>query len=164
MADDAASALSAVRVDETHLGKFQVEITAAGHRIVADEPRDVGGLGSGPNPFQLLSAALGACTAMTCRLYADQKGWPLEHVSVRLEHIGKTPTAKDRFIREIILEGPLDDAQRKRIMEIADHCPVHRTLVAGSDIETRLSAQVAPAGAASEDDHFQDMEQVCATC
>jgi len=164
MAADTPSALAGVKVAETHVGKFQVEITAAGHRFLADEPRDVGGLGSGPNPFELLSAALGACTAMTCRLYANQKGWPLEQVTVRLEHIGKTQAAKDRFIREITLEGPLDDAQRKRLMEIADHCPVHRTLAAGSDIETRLSAQVAPAGQAPEQDHYDDMEEVCANC
>jgi len=163
MAADTASA-PGVRVAETRVGKFQVEIAAGGHRFLADEPRNVGGLGSGPNPFELLSAALGACTAMTCRLYADQKGWPLEAVIVRLEHIGKTPTAKDRFIREISLEGPLDAAQRQRLIEIADRCPVHRTLSAGSDIETRLAEHVAMAGEAPEPDHFEDMEDVCATC
>jgi putative redox protein len=164
MADDASSALAGVRVAETRVGKFQVEIAAAGHRFLADEPRDVGGLGSGPNPFQLLSAALGACTAMTCRLYADQKGWPLEAVIVRLDHIGKTQAAKDRFVREISFEGPLDDAQRQRLLEIAGHCPVHRTLAAGSEIETRLSAAPPVAGEDPQMDHFRDMEEVCATC
>jgi len=164
MAAETTSPLSGVRVAETRVGKFQVEITAAGHRFLADEPRDVGGLGSGPNPFELLSAALGACTAMTCRLYADQKGWPLQAVIVRLDHIGKTATAKDRFLREISFEGALDAAQRRRLLEIADHCPVHRTLSAGSDIETRLASEVGMAGEAPEPDHFQDMEEVCATC
>jgi putative redox protein len=164
VADETLSALAGVRVGETRVGKFQVEVAAAGHRFLADEPRAVGGLGSGPNPFQLLSAALGACTAMTCRLYADKKGWPLEAVIVSLEHIGKTATAKDRFIREISLEGPLDAAQRQRLLEIADHCPVHRTLVAGSDIETRLSQRAEQADENPELGHFEDMEEVCATC
>jgi putative redox protein len=150
-----------VRVSETRIGKFQVEVAAGGHRFFADEPLDVGGLGSGPNPYELLSAALGACTAMTCRLYADQKGWPLEAVIVRLDHIGKTAEAKDRFIREITFEGALDETQRQRLLEIADHCPVHRTLTAGSDIETRLAPPQTEAKG-DEKAHFQRMEEVCA--
>ena len=153
--------MAGVRVAETRVGKFQVEVTAAGHRFLADEPRDVGGLGSGPNPFELLSAALGACTAMTCRLYADQKGWPLQAVIVKLDHVGKTATAKDRFTREITFEGDLDEAQLARLLEIADRCPVHRTLAAGSDIETRLADSPAMMLAEPDEIHFAQMDEVC---
>ena len=152
-------ALAGVRVAETRVGKFQVEVAAGGHRFLADEPLAVGGLGSGPDPFDLLSAALGACTAMTCRLYADQKGWPLQAVIVTLEHVGKSLTAKDRFIRSITFEGGLDEAQRARLLQIADHCPVHRTLSAGSDIETRLAPPAPPLEPEANNDHFEQIEQ-----
>ena len=156
------SPLAGVRVAETRVGKVQVEIAAAGHRFLADEPRSVGGLGSGPDPFDLLSAALGACTAMTCRLYADQKGWPLRAVVVQLDHSGKTMTAKDRFIRNITFDGDLDETQRARLLEIADHCPVHRTLSAGSEIETRLAPPAPPLEPEANSDHFEQAERISA--
>ena len=138
--------LGTVLVRETHGGKFQQEILTGPHRLLADEPVKLGGLDSGPGPYDLLLAGLGACTSMTIRLYAEFKKIPLANVSVRLSH-GKihakdceTCETKvsmvDRIDRAITLEGPLDAEQRKRLMEIADKCPVHRTLKSEIDIQT----------------------------
>ena len=121
-------------VVDTGVGDFQVLVQAGGATFLADEPVEAGGLGTGPNPFDLLDAALGACTAMTVRLYARRKGLPLEAVRVAVRHERRE---KDVFIREIRLVGELDEAQRERLLQIAAHCPVHRTLTAGAQIETR---------------------------
>ncbi|MFA6267530.1 MAG: alpha/beta fold hydrolase, partial [Pseudolabrys sp.] len=121
-----------VLVRETHAGKYQQEILTGPHRLIADEPEKLGGMNSGPGPYDYLLAALGACTSMTIRLYADFKKIPLDNVSVQLSH-GKihakdceTCDAKvstvDRIERFITLEGNLDGDQRKRLMEIADKC------------------------------------------
>lgn len=134
----------AVRVEETGGGKFQVSVQAGPSRFLADEPVDVGGLNSGPSPYDLLGAALGACTAMTCRLYADRKGWPLEKVSVEVTHEARTATSQDRFVREIGLEGDLDAEQIARIVEIAEKCPVHRTLTEGAQVVTQGRPAAAP--------------------
>lgn len=152
----------AVTVTETGVGKFQVEVLAGGAVFLADEPADVGGLGSGPNPYDLLASALGACTAMTLRLYAERKGWPLARATVRVVHT-RTEAGKDRFAREVTLEGGLDDGQRRRLMEIADRCPVHRTLEGGSEIITVAAAP--PDLAALERSglgHMRAMEEACA--
>ncbi|WP_420996753.1 alpha/beta fold hydrolase [Cupriavidus sp. 30B13] len=127
-----------VRVEEAHIGKYQQRIAAGPHRLVADEPVSFGGLNGGPAPYDLLLAGLGACTSMTMRMYADRKGWPLEHVAVSLRHekihaadcadCATTEGKIDWIEREITIQGPLDDAQRAALMEIADKCPVHRTL------------------------------------
>lgn len=149
-----------VAVTETGAGKFQVEVEAAGLRFPADEPIAVGGLGSGPSPYQLLSAALGACTAMTLRLYAEQKRWPLQRVAVRITHTKTGEPRRDTFSRSIALHGDLDDAQRSRLREIADKCPVHRTLERGAGIETVLApAPARPADATEQ--HFADMTACC---
>jgi putative redox protein len=125
-------------VTRTGAEGFRTEILANGHPLVADEPLSVGGTNTGPSPYELLGAALGACTGMTLRMYADRKEWPLEEVEVRLEHSkihcqdcadSDSGRAKiDHIHREIRFEGELDDAQRSRLIEIADRCPVHRTL------------------------------------
>jgi putative redox protein len=125
------------------------EIQAGPHRLVADEPVDQGGADTGPNPYDLLISALGACTSMTVSLYARRKGWPLEGVEVRLRHQKihaadcaecETKEGKvDQIEREIRLFGPLDDAQRARLIEIANKCPVHRTLTSEIRITTRLA-------------------------
>jgi len=141
-----------VLVRETGHGQFQQEIISGRHHLIADEPKDVGGLGSGPGPYDLLLAALGACTSMTIRLYADRKNIPLTRTSVRLRHsriyakdCAECETKEgmlDRIERFITLEGDLDAEQRARLMEIADKCPVHRTLTSEIDIRT----VEAPAG------------------
>jgi putative redox protein len=127
---------------------FAQQIVAGPHHLAADEPADFGGTGTGPTPYDMLLAGLGACTSMTLRLYADAKKIPLEGVSVRLRH-GKVYAADcatcdlkagkiDRIEREIELHGPLTVEQRLRLMEIADRCPVHRTLTAGIEVVSRL--------------------------
>ena len=136
-----------VLVRETHGGKFQQEILTGPHRLLADEPVKLGGLDSGPGPYDFLLAGLGACTSMTIRLYADFKKIPLENVSVRLNHEKKIHTKDcedcenkvtkvDHIDRAITLEGPLDAAQRQKLMEIADKCPVHQTLESRIEIST----------------------------
>jgi uncharacterized OsmC-like protein/fermentation-respiration switch protein FrsA (DUF1100 family) len=136
-----------VHVRETRVGKFQQEVRVGSHRLIADEPREVGGLDSGPGPYDLLLAALGACTAMTLRLYAERKALPLERVTVHLTqakiHAADCEACEtkegmiDRIERAITLDGVLDDTQRSRLMEIADKCPVHRTLTSEVEIRTR---------------------------
>ena len=160
--DDTGPVDEHVIARETRAGKFQVEILAAGHKLLADEPVAVGGLGTGPGPYQLLGAALGACTAMTLRLYATQKDWPLDRVTVRVGHTReKDQVPPDLFSREITVEGPLDEAQTARLIEIADRCPVHRTLEAGSRVMTALmDAPTVPAVEAA-DQHELDMQAAC---
>lgn len=124
------------------------EIETAGHGWIADEPIDLGGTDRGPTPYEMLLGALGACTAMTLRMYADRKGWPLQQITVELSH-EKTHArdcadcpdkdAKlDRIARAIQVGGPLDAEQRARLLEIANKCPVHRTLTGTIRIDTRL--------------------------
>jgi uncharacterized OsmC-like protein/alpha/beta superfamily hydrolase len=140
-----------VVVRETGGGKFQQEILSGPHRFLADEPVKLDGLDSGPGPYDLLLAGLGACTSMTLRLYADSKKLPLDRVTVRLAHnkihaedCANCETKEgmvDRIDRNITLEGTLDVEQRRRLMEIADKCPVHRTLK--SEIEIRTAERPA---------------------
>jgi putative redox protein len=136
-----------VRVAEAGTEGYLQDVTAApDHLLKADEPAAVGGTGLGPSPYQLVAAGLGACTTMTIRMYARRKGWPLDHVAVDITH-GKRHAEDcadcedksariDVFRREIRLDGPLDAEQRARLMEIADRCPVHRTLTGTVRIET----------------------------
>ena len=129
-----------VVASETLAGKFQLNIRSGEHVLLADEPVSVGGLGTGLSPFELVSAGLAACTVMTMRLYADRKGFPLKRASTTVQHEKiKDMMPPDRFTRTVVLEGPLSDEQRARILEIADRCPVDLTLVRGSDVQTELS-------------------------
>lgn len=125
-------------------------VMANGYTLVADEPSSMGGTGAGPTPYDYLVAALGACTAITVRMYADRKRWPLESVTVRLDHQRihakdceecETKEGRiDRIEREIELAGPLEKEQRRRLLEIANRCPVHRTLESEVVVETYLAA------------------------
>ncbi|MBR1220816.1 OsmC family protein [Bradyrhizobium sp. U87765 SZCCT0131] len=165
-ATPAAPRDDAVVVAETGAGRYQVEVRAAGARFVADEPADVGGLGSGPSPYQLLSAALGACTAMTLRMYANQKSWPLDRVSVTVGHTKRTEEPRDVFSREVVVEGALDAAQQERLIEIANKCPVHRTLERGAAVETRKGEipPLPPMVSEPPEQHFTDMAKACEDC
>ena len=135
-----------VLVRETRLSQFQQEIISGPHRLLADEPVKAGGLDSGLGPYDLLLAALGACTSMTVRLYADRKQLPLRRTTVRLRHekihaidCADCETKEgmvDHIDRVISFEGDLNAEQRKRLMEIADKCPVHRTLTSEIHIQT----------------------------
>jgi putative redox protein len=138
-----------VLVEETGAGKFHQAVRVGRHRLVADEPLTMGGEDAGPSPYDFLLAGLGACTSMTIRLYADRKGWPLEQVRVSLRHekIHAQDCADceqkdgriDEIRREIALEGPLDAEQRRRLLEIAERCPVHKTLESEVKVRTRLA-------------------------
>jgi len=145
----AAQAVPGVRVAEAGEGRFAQLVAAGRHRLRADEPASAGGDDSGPGPYDLLLAGLGACTSMTVRMYAEQKKWPLEHVTVDLKHdkvhaadCAECETREgriDRIERVLTLEGDLDDAQRARLLEIANKCPVHRTLHSEVWIPTTLA-------------------------
>jgi putative redox protein len=147
-----------VLVSETRLGQLQMLVRTENGSFVADEPRAAGGLGSGPGPYDLLAAALGACKAMTVRLYARRKGWPLERVQVGVSHRRPSLTAPDEFDCDVQLEGPLDDEQRQRLLEIAGRCPVHRTLERGSKVSARILGAPEPPAVTSSADHLRDME------
>jgi uncharacterized OsmC-like protein len=144
---DPASSEGTLTVTEAGSGTYTQQITAGHHQLVADEPRPIGD-DAGPNPYDLLLAALGACTSMTVRMYADRKGWPLERVRVTLRHsrIHAQDCAEcetsvgfiDQIDREIELTGDLDDTQRQRLLYMADRCPVHQTLTSEVHITTSL--------------------------
>ena len=123
---------------------FRQNIQAGPHALIADEPESLGGTGQGPDPYQLLCAALAACTSITIEMYAKRKGWPLEGVEVRVRHekIHAEDCAEcegrhglvDRMERHIVLKGPLDEDQRERLAVIASKCPVHKTIRAGANV------------------------------
>ena len=136
-----------VVVQETRASKFQQTVTVGPHQMIADEPVAAGGKDSGPGPYDFVLAGLGACTSMTMRMYADRKSLPLDRVTVTLNHskihasdCEECETREgmlDQIEREIAIEGNLDAEQRKRLMEIADKCPVHRTLTSEIRIVTK---------------------------
>ncbi len=129
-------------------GPFLTEILAGPHHLLADEPKDVGGSNLGPSPYEFLTSGLGACTAMTIKMYADRKKWPLEEVQVHLnydsDYLEDCDKCEDedrkigKFERLIEIRGDLDKSQRNRILQIANKCPVHKTLEQGVSIETKL--------------------------
>jgi putative redox protein len=137
-----------VVVRPTKAGRFQQLVTAGDHEFVVDEPAGVGGRDAGPTPYDLILGALGACTSMTLRLYAERKGLPLDDAEVTLSHRRihakdcadcESPKAMiDEITVRIALKGPLNDEQRTRLLEIAEMCPVHRTLAGEIKIRTSL--------------------------
>ena len=147
MAGENTSGIGADVIVHGHSAGFAQEIQVGSHHLVADEPIAAGGTNTGPSPYDLLLAALGSCTSMTIGLYARGRKWPLENITVSLRHSKiyaadcaecETREGKiDRIEREIHLTGPLTDEQRSKLLEIADRCPVHRTLAAEINIRTR---------------------------
>jgi putative redox protein len=123
-------------------------ISVGPHHLLADEPKTSGGSDAGPDPYELLLAALGSCTNMTLRMYADRKKWPVTEIRVALTHSKnypndcvycEQPAAKlDRIERRITLMGELSVEQRQRLLEIANLCPVHKSLTSRIDIQTEL--------------------------
>ncbi len=151
-----------VVAEETGAGRYQVAIRAGGIRLLADEPEAVGGLGSGPTPYDLLAAGLAACTTMTLRMYAERKGWPVTHIRASVGHAkeaGASPP--DIFTRYFSVEGELAPEQRARLAEIADMCPVHRTLTGSARVVTVECAE-APA-AEQVQAHADDMAETLGT-
>lgn len=131
-----------VTVSESGNGPYGEFITAGHHVFGADESETVGGRDTGPDPYEILLSALGACTAMTLRMYATRHEWPVEHIEVRLRHVRRAvgqDGPHDRFERVIELKGNLSDEQRARLLEIADRCPVSQTLQRPSEIATSLA-------------------------
>lgn len=151
-----------VLISETGLGRLQLVVRAPGAAFLADEPQSVGGLGSGPTPYDLLSGALGSCTVMTMRLYAEHKGWPVTRLQVKVKHSRASVEARDLFERTICIEGPLDETQRTRLLEIAERCPVHRTLERGSEVRSILSPLDPQDGPSPADGstHMEHMEEM----
>ena len=143
-----------VTVTETGNGKFQNVIRSGPHRLIADEPQSVGGMDSGPTPYDFLAIGLGACTTMTLRMYADRKGLDLGTISVEVDHakIHASDCAEcteeerdkggriDRFERRLKVTADIDETTRDKLLEIADKCPVHRTLEAGAKVATRFGS------------------------
>jgi putative redox protein len=127
---------------------FEQQIAVGPHRLKSDEPKSVGGSDTGPSPYDFLLAALGSCTSMTVGMYARKKNWPLERVTVWLRHskiygadCSECETKEgmlDRIERDVRFEGPLTAEQHSRLLEIANKCPMHRTLTSGINIRTRL--------------------------
>jgi putative redox protein len=149
----------------TGKGKFQTEIRAGGATFLADEPESVGGGDSGPTPFELLSAALAACTAMTLKLYAERKGWELPPFRVEADHAivrGAGGDRHDRFTRIIAFEAPPPAEWHDKLIEIAEKCPVHRTLMRGFEIVTDIGAPGDHAEGEPAATHEREMERACA--
>jgi putative redox protein len=127
---------------------FRTEVEVGGHHLVVDEPIPVGGTDEGPSPYEMLLAALGACTAMTLRIYADRRKWPLERAQITIQHhkvhaqdcvdCDRKATKMDVVERIITLEGALTEEQRAKLMEIAERCPVHQTLQGKIQVNTRF--------------------------
>lgn len=138
---------SAVVVTESGNGPYAQFVTAGRHVMGADEPEKLGGRDTGPSPYEFLLAGLGACTAMTLRMYAGRHNWPLDAISVSLTH-EKIPSPDgtgriDQFRRAITLSGKLTDEQRARLLDIASRCPVSQTLSRPSTLVTALAEKAA---------------------
>lgn len=141
--NDNAPDQRSVLVTETGPARCTQRISAGRHTWAADEPESAGGSDTAPHPYQLLLSALGACTSMTLRIYAERKGWELRHTTVTLNHDRihaegcETPTGRlDRVVPEVHLDDDLDGDQRATLLAVADRCPVHRTLRSEIIIET----------------------------
>ena len=157
---------TAVRARATGEGRFQTRIAARGGAILADAPKAVGGADTGPTPFELLSAGLAACTSMTMRLYAERKQWELPGFEVAVVHSlvpgeGDAPP-RDLFTRRIVFDSSLDPEREGRLLEIADRCPVHRTLMRGFEIRTEMDGSAPLEPADEPEEHEAQMEQACA--
>ena len=150
----AEAKLTTIDVEETLSGRYINSLRAGRHAWTADEPAAVGGNDAGPGPYELLLMALGACTSMTVRMYAERKQLPLKRVRVRLAHrkihaqdcadCATKEGLLDEITREIVLEGELTEEQREKLLQIANKCPVHRTLTSEIKVRSKLAPSWAP--------------------
>lgn len=129
--------MESIYVSEGHYGPFQVLVRSAASTFTVDESLGAGGIGAGPNPFDLLSASLGSCALMTMRMFALDRRWPLERVIVRVGHERPSLAERDRFLVEIQILGALDARQREELVRVAARSPILLTLTRGSDMEIR---------------------------
>lgn len=151
-----------VIIEDTGLGLFQVEVRAQGTSFLSDEPLSSGGLASGPGPFDLLGAALGACTVMTVKFYAQRKGIPVSHVQVMITHQRDPESQRDMFERSIFIDGKVTEEEMTRLLAAADRCPVSLTLSAGSDIvTTRSQTAITTARRVKDDTYTRAMDRAC---
>jgi putative redox protein len=151
-----------VIIEDTGLGLFQVEVRAQGASFYSDEPASSGGMATGPSPFDLLGAALGACTVMTVKLYAQRKSINVSHVQVIVTHQRDPVSQRDVFERSIFIGGAITDEEMKHLLSAADRCPVSRTLSAGADITTtRCATATVTARRVEDDTHIHAMDRAC---
>ena len=151
-----------VIIEDTGLGLFQVEVRAQGTSFFSDEPIASGGLASGPGPFDLLSAALGACTVMTVKLYARRKSIAVSHVQVMITHQRDPESQRDVFERSIFSDAAVTEEEMKLLLAAADRCPVSRTGSAGSDIvTTRSQIAITTARRVEDETYFRAMDRAC---
>ncbi len=133
-----------VVVEETGIGLFQLRVRTGRTALFADEPVSAGGLNSGPDPFEMVAAALASCTVMTMRLYARRKGWKVPKLSAAVRHVKPSASERDRFELIIRLEPDMDSEWRAGLLEMARRCPVHRLLLPGADIVTHVTTSELP--------------------
>jgi putative redox protein len=151
-----------VYMSEGKYGPYQVVVRSASSTLIVDEPFGAGGLGSGPTPFDLLSAALGSCALMTMRRYATERDWSLEQLVVRISHDRPALASRDHFLKEIQIAGPLTVAQINALVDVAMRCPIHVTVARGSDIETRLIQEGEMVDmAVGRTAHMRAMKEAC---
>jgi putative redox protein len=125
-----------VSIEKSH---YRMQAVSGGNNVlIADEPEEVGGANMGFSPDELLCSALGACTAATLRMYADRKEWPLESVEVKVAFQRESSFSSTKIVRNIKLQGDLSEDQRERLLDIANKCPVHKTLTQPIEIETTV--------------------------
>ncbi len=152
-----------VIIEDTGLGLFQVRVRAQGTSFFSDEPISSGGLASGPGPFDLLSAALGACTVMTVKFYAQRKLIAVSHMQVMIAHQRDPESQRDVFERSIFIDGTVTEEEMKLLLAAADRCPVSRTLSAGSDIvTTRSQTAITTPRRVAEETYIRAMDRACA--
>jgi putative redox protein len=149
-----------VIIRETQNGPFQVEIRSGGVSFLADQSPAVGGRGGGPDPYELLCGALGACTSMTVRLFANQRIWPLSRVRVAVRYLGKNGTNQECFERILALDGDLTADQRSQLFAIAEGCPVHAALTGRSTVATSFGdiGNAEEEARSVQNDHFMAMQ------
>jgi putative redox protein len=151
--------MNSVVAEATGGGEFQVRIDTGEHSFIMDEPLELGGLGSGPNPFDMLCAAIAACTLMTMQLYVRRKGWAIGGLRVRVAHSKGRGSERDRFDRTLEL-GDATAEQRDGLLRIAQRCPVHVLLERSAELTDAVSESALPA-AQSDTEHAADIEQLC---
>jgi len=156
----AGAAEETIVLEETKYGAFQVKVRSGCATFVVDEPFGMGGLASGPTPYDLLSAALGTCSMMTMRLFATKHKFPLDHIRIRISHSRNGLYAEDRFVKHIHLTGALSEGQRQKLAEISDYAPVQLTIARGSEVQTiLLSNDPLRDAATTRCQHMRDLRE-----